>query len=695
MSLVTEAPSWLYLLCIVAGVTYSGALYFKDRFNRTYGIKLASLLAICRFIVVSLLAFFLLKPLLKSIDREVQKPIVVIAQDNSQSLMIGNDSAYYNGVYKQEFQKLMDQLKTDYEVRTYSFGDKIAEGIDSLDFNDQLTDFSSLLEELNTRYSGRNLGALVIASDGLYNKGSNPVHSYQKLNVPVYTVALGDTTVHKDVLLSEVAANRLAYLGNKFPVQITVEARKAMGNNAVVSVSRNGQVLYSEALSFTGDHFFKNINVVLDANTVGLQKYSVNVSSIPDEITLVNNHTDIFIDVLDSRQRVLILAAMPHPDISALVDAIGSNEGYAVEAKLIDDFSGDLSDFNLVIFHQLPARGNLGLNHVKESISKKIPSLFVWGSATDFQAFNELRIGYSLADYRNNVTDAGGTIVPGFSLFEVNEELPGLVKTLPPVAVPFGEFNFSPGIVSLIHQQVGNINTNKPLLSFNPSDDRKVALLAGEGIWRWRLQVFRETNSHDLFNELITKTVQYMSSREDKSLFRVSGKNDFPENENIVFNAELYNASYEPISDREVSMKIRNEEGEEFSYLFSPGAVGYQLDAGSLPVGNYSYVASATSDGKPLKESGEFSVSPLEYEMTRTVADHRLLNQLAVNNQGAMVYPEALSSLNELIRAKKEIVPVSYETKTVTDLINYSWLLALFIILLGGEWLLRKRAGTY
>jgi len=100
-------------------------------------------------------------------------------------------------------------------------------------------------------------------------------------------------------------------------------------------------------------------------------------------------------------------------------------------------------------------------------------------------------------------------------------------------------------------------------------------------------------------------------------------------------------------------------------------------------------------DQSITKERGEFSVSPLQFEVVNTIADHRLMYQLAKDNNGEMIYPNQLGSLIDLIKTKKEIVAVSYEKKELDELINYTWILALIIILLGGEWLLRKRAGTY
>ncbi|MFY8138394.1 MAG: hypothetical protein ACOVMR_09810 [Flavobacteriales bacterium] len=695
MTIITDAPSWLILACILMGAVYAGALYFRDRFNRTYGSRLAGLLAAMRFGVVTLIAFFLLKPLIKTIQREVEKPIIIIAQDNSQSLSLVKDSAMYKTTYLDQLKSLKDALGEDYDVRSYSFGDQIREGLDSISLQEKETNFSGLLEEINTKFAGRNLGALIIGSDGIYNKGSNPIYAYNKLNAPVYTVALGDTTVRKDALIAEVAANRLAYLNNKFPISVSVEGRKCAGETVQLTVSHKGNTVFSQPVTFDGNRSSKTIDLTQDAKTVGLQKYTVTISNLNGEITYANNRKDVFIEVLDSRQKVLILASSPHPDVNAMREAIASNDAYSISTELVSKFNGNINDYNLIIFHQLPSSGSQGLNLVKNAIDQNIPSLFIWGANTDFNAFNALGLGYALSGYRNTNTDINAAVMEGYSLFQIEKITSDLIATAPPLSVPFGDFEVSPGANIFVRQQVGQISTSKPLIAFNKKNENKIGLIAGEGIWRWRINAFRQFETHDVFNGMVSKMVQYLASKEDKSLFRVNGPTDFPENIAISFDAELYNASYEAVIDKEISMVIKNEEGREFPYTFSPLNGRYKLNAGSLPVGNYTYVASTVSEGQTLKEIGEFSVSPLQAELTNTIADHKLLAQFARENGGEMVYPDAVSSLVEKIKAREEITSVSYETKQLNDLINFRWLLFLILLLLGGEWLLRKRAGTY
>ena len=132
-------------------------------------------------------------------------------------------------------------------MKTFSFGDKVQQGI-SYDFSEKQTDISELLSQLHDKFNNRNVGALIIATDGIYNKGANPVFQAKNLNYPVYTVALGDSTPQADIILSKIYYNKIAFLGNKFPVQISVEARKMKNQNSVVNVYSNGQKIFTQIL---------------------------------------------------------------------------------------------------------------------------------------------------------------------------------------------------------------------------------------------------------------------------------------------------------------------------------------------------------------------------------------------------------------------------------------------------------------
>src|SRR5574337_803459 len=180
LSIVTEAPAWYTLLCILAGAVYAGVLYFRDARLKDLSKWVLGMLSAFRFIAVFILAFLLLTPLLKTISREVSKPVIVIAQDASESIAMGKDSTFNRKEYPKRLLDFANGLSDKYDVKIYSFGDHFRQDTD-FTYRDKYTDFSGLFDEIETRYSDRNLGAVVVASDGIYNQGQSPVYAAERI----------------------------------------------------------------------------------------------------------------------------------------------------------------------------------------------------------------------------------------------------------------------------------------------------------------------------------------------------------------------------------------------------------------------------------------------------------------------------------------------------------------------------------
>lgn len=691
MNIVFEYPSWFILFCLLAGFAYAFFLYRKDKKLSETSVWIVRSMAAFRFIAVALLSFLLLAPLLKTINREVEKPVIIVAQDNSESLVIGNDSAFYRKQYKQNLQKLIDELGDKYEVRSYSFADKVKEmnAADSLKFNEKQTDISELFNEIETRYSNRNVGAVIIASDGLYNKGANPVYTSLKVKVPVYTIALGDTTVKKDIILSKVEHNRMAYLGNQFPFEIVVDARELKGKTSVLTVSKGATTLFTQTINFNSDAYTTTVPVLLDAKEPGLQHYKVRLSALAEEVSAANNVRDVFIDVLDARQKVLILADAPNPDVAAIKEALEENQNYEVESYTIDNFDKPVQKYNLVILHQLPGVRSAASKLLSDIKAANIP---VWSfSGANAVLKNDLSFGSSSP----KTNECEPVLDENFPLFTISGELKKAVKDFPAVTSPFGTFQTDNNTNVLFFQRIGVVDTKTPLMLFNSIGENKVAIFTGEGIWKWRMQDFAANGNHEVFNEFVSKTVQYLSVKLDKSFFRIIGKNNFQENEAIELEGEVYNESYELINEPEVSIVFTNAGNKKFNYTFSKTSNAYRLNAGMMPVGEYTYDAQVTAGGKVYKQHGEFSVSALQVELTNTTADHQLLYSLAQKHNGEMIYPAQMEKLSEKLNARDDIKSVSYSEKKLTDLINLKWIFFVILALVSVEWFMRKRNGAY
>jgi hypothetical protein len=97
----------------------------------------------------------------------------------------------------------------------------------------------------------------VLAGDGLYNRGMNPLYASAQVRFPVYPIALGDTTPQQDAFVSKVNFNRIAFLGNEFPIEVIVGANKCAGKQTTLTVSNAGSIIHSQTLRIQSDQYFE------------------------------------------------------------------------------------------------------------------------------------------------------------------------------------------------------------------------------------------------------------------------------------------------------------------------------------------------------------------------------------------------------------------------------------------------------
>lgn len=684
----------MIIICLAAGLLTSVVLYRKDKSLAEVKGWVLALMAVFRFLVVFFLSFLLLAPLVRTIFKETEKPLLLFVQDGSSSVTGNTDSATFVPAYGSSLNKLISGLSNAFEVRSFTIGDHVREGLD-LSFHDKQTDLSAVVSELKARFAGRNTGAVILASDGLYNTGSNPLYAYEQLHVPVYTIGMGDTTVRKDLLIANLRYNRTTYKGNIFPVEITLDARQCAGQTVNLSVFKGTEKIYGAPVTIRSQRFNALIPVYLEANSAGVQRYTVSVSKVDGEINYSNNEAGFYIDVTDSRQKILILANAPHPDIAFMADILERSRSYDVQTDLITTFKDDITKYNLVILHQLPGSNGTARQITETCRKVGIPLWYILGSQTSVTAFNTLQPGIVINDNRGNTGEVQAQPSADFSVFGVSEGDLQTIAQFPPLIAPFGTYSAQSDVNTLLYQRVGQVRTTMPLLSYLNAANHKTAFLCGEGIWKWGLSEFESTGTKNASSGIILKTVQFLTAGKKTTPFRVYMKNDYPENEQVVADAELYNETGELVNEPEASIVFQNDDGRKFNYVFARDNKAYTLNAGFLPEGKYSFTASVLSGTKSLTESGIFTISPVIAEQAETVANHQLLQTLSVKTGGLLFNSNEIGALADSLLSKNDIRPVEYTRKKLDDLINLKWICFVLAGLLTLEWVLRKRSGTY
>ncbi|MDF1673312.1 MAG: hypothetical protein P1U41_07380 [Vicingaceae bacterium] len=689
IKILTEYPMWFSFFCMLLGVIYAVVLYRKEDKLKETKSWLVKLMASARFLLVTILSFLLLSPFVKTLFNKVEKPVIIIAQDNSTSILLNKDSTFYTTEYLQKLSKLKDKLEENYEVKTYTFGEQLTEGL-KVDYNQKITDLSSTFEDIMNKFYNRNVGALILASDGIFNQGANPIFN-SGIEFPIYTVAMGDTSLQRDIVLKEAIHNKITFLGNQFPIEIEALAYQCEGSTTKLTVTHNGKKLFEKNYSINKDQFSIAENLLFEADKVGVQHYKIMLTTVQNEISIVNNVKDIYIEVLDGRQNILVLANAPHPDVKALKLSIENNENYKVTSQLVETFDGNVEPYSLIIVHQVASE----IAAIKKILSTNVSTLFVLGNQTNINQFNQLNVGLSINNSRNKFNEVTPSFEPNFPLFTLSENTVKMMGQTTPVVASFGTYQLKQEGYVLLNQKVGSVVTDNPLMVFFQQNGKKIGVFAAEGFWRWRMQDFLQNKSHENFNELINKTVQFLSVKEDKSKFRIITKNNYFENEEILFNAELYNQSYELVNEPEIKIDLVDENDVKYSFVFNRTTTAYLLNAGILPSGFYTYNAKVKFGEKDYTEMGQFQIKPLLLEANNTVANHQLMQNISEKFGGKLFFPKEIEQIEKVVLANDNIASVIYEENDLKELINLKWIFFLLIILLGLEWFLRKRNGAY
>ena len=684
MQFISNYPWYYSLLCVLAGFLFSGLLYIRDKKNVERGKTLVLILAGLRFLSITIISILLLDVFIKHSINEVEKPIIIIAQDNSTSIIAGKDSLDIKSNYINSLNDFTKAIKEKYDVKLYQF-DSECKPTETFDFKGKETDISNVISDIENNYANSNIGAVILATDGIYNKGTNPIYSAKNINAPFYTIALGDTTPIRDVWIQTINHNQIAYLGNSFPVEVIVNATDLNTKTVNVSISTNGALLKTEPVVINSDNFSKTYNFNIEATKTGIQKYTVAISTLPEDKNTQNNVQSFIIDVIDNRQKVLILANAPHPDIATIQESINSTQTYEVEVALINEFMQPLKPYSLIIFHQT----NILTPKLLAELKANGQSVFYIGLNPPSGIFN-----FSTANGGNRFNDAEPSVNDAFTLFGISNELRTYFKELPAVKCNFGNTTISNGSYALINQRIGVVNTENPLFVFTEMNGLKTAGFFGDGLWRWKLRDYLDHDNHNLFNELINKSVQYLSVKADKSFFRVFTKKIINENESLDFTAEVYNQSYELITEPDVTIVLKDASNKVYNYTFSKKQTMYSLSAGQFPQGEYNYTAQVKVGDKIFTKSGIVVVKEIVSERMNTLANHQILYQLSKESGGKLFYKNQFAQLQKEILESATIKSITYTHKQLSDLVNLKWILAIIILLLSVEWFFRKRNGS-
>jgi hypothetical protein len=266
-------------------------------------------------------------------------------------------------------------------------------------------------------------------------------------------------------------------------------------------------------------------------------------------------------------------------------------------------------------------------------------------------------------------------------------------ENLPPVFQPDIRITLKPESELIARSKIKNVLTDNPLIVSRKLGNKKsIAVLAKE-IWKWKLQTAMK--DFDLFDRFIISSVKWLNTTEDQKQVNIkTSKKIYSLGEQVEFIGQVYDETFNPVSDAEVKVDIAGNGQKSEIILNSVGNGLYEGIFETSKSGDYTFSGDAKLENISLgKDNGSFNMGEVDIEMINPRMDYEFLSSLAERTGGKYFDQKNYAELFPILKRINETTSKEKIETSEISLWSNEWLMAIVIFLFGLEWFLRKRAG--
>ena len=669
------------LLILLAAIVALALVLFQYYYKSKRKGKLQVILSFLRFSAIFGTILLFINPKFTKNEYSLEKPNLVLLADNSSSMTSEDKTQVISDL--SSLKNNVGSLSENFNILNYRFGADLSNS-DSLSLTEKSTNISKALASLNEIFTGTNT-AVVLFSDGNQTIGEDYEFYGKRQKFPIYPVVLGDTTKYEDIAISQINANRYAFLKNKFPLEVFISYDGKEKVSSELQVFMDDKLEYKEKVSFSNVSNTKIVNTQIEANSVGMKNIKVAVTPLPNEKNKVNNEKLLALEVLDEKTNVAIISTVQHPDIGALKKAIESNEQRLVSIYRPDTDLSKLQEVDVYILYQPDA----SFDKVYKQIQLRNSNSFtVLGTYTDLNFVNKIQNNF-LIETGYPVQELFASQNATFSKFDISDFS---LEGFPPLVSDAGPVNILGRGEPLLKVRIKGVDMDQPLLTTAEEDTAKHAILVGENIWKWRVQNYRNDQTFKSFDAFLGKLILYLSTSKGKNRFVLDYSSIYNNSSETKIKANYFDEAFAFDSNASINIKVENKSTNtslEIPMLLKDGY--YEADLSNLPPGKYDFVATVTKEN--LSRSGSFSILDFDAEKQFSSSNYSKLNRLANNPAGKLYFPDQMDSLVMALETDSKFVPVQKSKQIVVPLIDFKFLLGFIIAALSLEWFIRKYNG--
>jgi hypothetical protein len=660
--------------------------------------------------------FFLIgEPLLSLITNTVDRPIVAVLVDNSQSMTIRDKAGPRDKTLKSVLaSSVWQQIGKEAEVDYALFDGKVrklrAISIDSLPLNGEVTDIGEAFKLIKRTAVSSNIQAVVIITDGNSTVGMNPLYDAEELDLPIFTIGVGDTSEQKDILIRKVLSNEIAYVGTNVPVHVMVHSAGFGRERVQVSLQQGATILDEKSLVLEPGTQEYLVPLSFIPEKEGMQKYEADVSQLPGELTVQNNRMSFFTKVLKNKLHVLLIAGSPSQDVACIRRTLTDDKNIELKTFIEKDegrfYEGELTaqgfaETDCVILVGFPTVRSSSQNCRLVMDSGK-PLLTLFSRTMDFK---KLHLFDPILPF--SMRDVDGSELQVFVTIPESQRINPILKIdgannsfemwsqLPPVFQPKGIFRAKIESEILATVRFQSVSLNDPFLVARNVNKRKSVSVLGYGLWRWKMLSRSESGTEKVFESFLSNTIRWLTTQEDARRIVVQpSKHIFTTQDAVEFTAQIYDDSFQPLDHAQIEVDVLHGNNVSPLVLNELGSGQYQGVYDRLSEGEYTFTATVKVQNTIIGEDrGTFSVGGFHAEYLETRMNKPLLEQIAAQTGGQYYESNKVNSLLSGVVSLYNFKSKDVRTSVEIEIWNSRWMLVLALGIFALEWFLRKRNG--
>lgn len=716
-----------------SGSGFLVALMFAAVFWSTRnGLKLPNRrlwLGAMRFGAALVLLVILIQPQRKVDEVTVIKPQLAVVLDDSESMKDQVDpqqSTRAERVRKWLGSKALASAREKFDVRIFRFDARLAElpgGESEVGFAGSSSNVISAVQQIRDRFIGQSLAAVLLLTDGLDSSGLGASMNLQA-GIPIHTFELEKEFVlpekPRNVSLTALDAPGRVVAGWDAEVRASIVANGMSGKTVSVELWRSGQKEAESTVTFNEDEQTRPVVFPLQTSEPGMIPFELRIEdSAADQ---ESRKRQFLVEVVAPGKRILYVQNGFNFEFKFLRRAVVGDRNLQLqtfvrtgEGKLVSIGGGTgqkleltqagLAPYALVILGDLPPES---LTQDQSSALKEYVnrggSLILLGGMNSFGSTKiadtplagicptALPADYREGRFPSRMTEAGLRHPVLGPLFTE-------VKQFPAVLSANIARSLAPGAEVLMEVEISA--QRAPLLLSSRFGGGRVVALMSDSLWRWRMGVLTGTPGKSYYDVFWGQLIEWVIPKADEKIGSAKLEVFTERSSYLMGERPEVRAIFDPGSaggkmPATLPLKVKTPDGKEFDYNMKPG--NFMASSGKSVAG---YVAKVEPNvpgifvaqsnwgaGKDkLEAESRFSVSEPLPEKAGKPIDRVFLGKVAEQTGGRFFGIDEADSWGDHIVGREQQV----SRVRLLDLWNHPVLLGALLVLLAGDWVMRKR----